>query len=426
MGIDSNIALGVKPIQIENPMNALAQMMQIKSAQQADQLNGMKMDEYSRGVESQNRLRQLMGGFGADHSSNQQKLLQGGYLKEAQDYGKNQADIAKAQADIGKTQSETQYKNVEMAHKRIDLMGQVFGYVRSNPSADSAMQATDYLVQNGVMTAEQAAATKAKIAADPSPATIAALATQAYQSALSAKDQLPKLGDFNAGGSQQFTSTDPLTGKITMTAQQPITESANNIANNQRIASEGRLNRGQQLTIAEMTDQRARELNATTKDNKPLTEGQSKSALFGSRMATANKIFDTLEASGTTTSTPGINSGYGIGNVVSALSSADQQQLMQAKRDFLNAILRRESGAVIGESEFTSGEKQYFPQVGDTKQVIAQKKANREASMRGVLVDVPEGRRAEIVREISGGTPSGMPDMSAIDAEIARRPKGGK
>jgi hypothetical protein len=165
-------------------------------------------------------------------------------------------------------------------------------------------------------------------------------------------------------------------------------------------------------------DARARDLNQITADNKPLTEGQSKSALFGSRMQMANTIFDTLEKAGTTTSTPGMNSGYGVGNVISALSSADQQQLMQAKRDFLNAVLRRESGAVINESEFVNGEKQYFPQIGDTKQVITQKRANREAAMRGVLVDVPERRRAEIVREITGASSGAATPSLASPANI--------
>lgn len=450
MGIDASIAMGVKPVQIEDPMNALAKMMQIKDAQQASQLNTLKMDEYQRGVTNQNALRQLMSGFGDDPAANQSKLLKGGFLKESQDYGKSQADMLKSAADAKKTTAETQFKQVETAHKRIDAMGQVFGYVKDNPSAEAALQATDYLVTQGIMTPEQAAQTKARIEADPTPNTIRALATQAYQSALSAKDQLPKLQTFNAGDRQVNQSVNPITGVATETGSTVIGQSADN------KASQATQMRGQN-----MVDSRAREANSLTREananvydpergvlvnkatglarpaatmdgkplgakDKPLTEGQAKSALFGSRMAMANKIFDTLEQSGVTTSFPGMNSGYGVGSVVSAFSSADQQQLMQAKRDFLNAILRRESGAVIGESEFASGEKQYFPQIGDDKKTIAQKKANREAAMRGVLVDVPEGRRAEVLSEISGGTPAGVPDMSAIDAEIARRQKGGK
>jgi len=34
----------------------------------------------------------------------------------------------------------------------------------------------------------------------------------------------------------------------------------------------------------------------------------------------------------------------------------------QAKKNFVNAVLRLESGAVISPSEFTNADKQYFPQ----------------------------------------------------------------
>ncbi len=33
MTIDSNIALGVKPVEVQNPLNAMAQVMQIQGAQ---------------------------------------------------------------------------------------------------------------------------------------------------------------------------------------------------------------------------------------------------------------------------------------------------------------------------------------------------------------------------------------------------------
>ena len=417
MGIDANIALGVKPMQIDNPMNALAQMMQIKDAQQQSQLNGMKMDEYSRGVESQNRMRQLMGGFDDDHAGNQRKLLQGGYLKEAQDYGKNQSDIAKTGADAGKVKMET-------VAKRLDVMGQAYGHILKNPTLDAAGAVFDYLGKNGLFTPEEVAQHKQEAAANPGA--IGQMADVAFRSALAAKEQLPKSQTVNAGDRQVNQSVDPVTGRVTEMGSTPILQSA-----------DSRASQATQIRGQNMTDARSRDANALTKeanqnvydpergvlvnkatglarpaatmDGKPLaakekalTEGQAKSALFGSRMMMANKIFDTLETAGTTKSVPGINSGYGIGGVVNALASTDQQQLMQAKRDFLNAVLRRESGAVIGESEFAGGDKQYFPQIGDDKKTISQKKANREAAMRGVLIDVPDGRKSEILREITG------------------------
>jgi hypothetical protein len=53
----------------------------------------------------------------------------------------------------------------------------------------------------------------------------------------------------------------------------------------------------------------------------------------------------------------------------------------QAERNFVNALLRKESGAAIGKEEFNSAEIQYFPRAGDTPEVIAQKKANRERAI---------------------------------------------
>ena len=54
------------------------------------------------------------------------------------------------------------------------------------------------------------------------------------------------------------------------------------------------------------------------------------------------------------------------------------KQIEQAQRDFINAVLRRESAAVIGEPEFENARLQYFPQPGDTPEVVKQKQKNRE------------------------------------------------
>jgi hypothetical protein len=61
--------------------------------------------------------------------------------------------------------------------------------------------------------------------------------------------------------------------------------------------------------------------------------------------------------------------------------SNDQQKYTQAKADFINAQLRRESGAAIGRDEFVNADKQYFPVPGDKPEVIRQKAANRRAAI---------------------------------------------
>lgn len=59
------------------------------------------------------------------------------------------------------------------------------------------------------------------------------------------------------------------------------------------------------------------------------------------------------------------------------LHSAEYRQYDQAKRNFINAQLRRESGAVISPEEFASANKQYFPMPGDDAETIKQKAQNR-------------------------------------------------
>ena len=50
----------------------------------------------------------------------------------------------------------------------------------------------------------------------------------------------------------------------------------------------------------------------------------------------------------------------------------------QAQRNFVNAVLRKESGAQISNTEFESAAKQYFVQPWDTDKVIEQKRRNRQ------------------------------------------------
>ena len=63
------------------------------------------------------------------------------------------------------------------------------------------------------------------------------------------------------------------------------------------------------------------------------------------------------------------------------LQSDQAQRYDQAQRNFVNAVMRPESGAAISESEFDNARKQYFPQPGDSANVVMQKEANRAAKL---------------------------------------------
>ncbi len=121
-----------------------------------------------------------------------------------------------------------------------------------------------------------------------------------------------------------------------------------------------------------------------------LTELQGKAQLFGSRAAEADRIISDLEgkyspaAINAKMSAEGV---WGIGGALGMLGnqmlSDEAQKAEQAQRDFVNAVLRQESGAVISEQEFSNARKQYFPQPGDSKAVLEQKARNRKTAIDG-------------------------------------------
>jgi hypothetical protein len=143
-------------------------------------------------------------------------------------------------------------------------------------------------------------------------------------------------------------------------------------------------------------------------EGKPLTEGQAKAVAFASRMESADKVMAELSRKGVLTTIPGGMGNNVAGSAITAMSPAEQQQLMQAKRNFINAVLRRESGAVISADEFANAERQYFPQIGDSRPVIEQKARERRVAIEGMRADVPAARQGEVDR-ISGGKDTSDP-----------------
>jgi hypothetical protein len=162
---------------------------------------------------------------------------------------------------------------------------------------------------------------------------------------------------------------------------------------------------------------------------KPLNESQSNATAFGMRMAEANKLLLNLEGKGVTNTglirqaiggTVGITPFVGekLQSAVKASMnplpgvlggpSSGQQEYDQAKQNFITAVLRKESGAVIGRDEFNTEDEKYFPQAGDTDRVLKQKQNARELAIKAISVQAGPG-----ARNITGGVPSGNDGVSA-------------
>jgi hypothetical protein len=111
------------------------------------------------------------------------------------------------------------------------------------------------------------------------------------------------------------------------------------------------------------------------KRDQPATQDQSNLALYANRVEQADPILKTLE--GSITKMNPLSFAAQLKADHPSLQSAEIQQYNQAARNFINAVLRRESGAAIAESEFANARGQYLPVPGDSPQVLAQKAENR-------------------------------------------------
>jgi hypothetical protein len=410
-----NIGRGVTPLKSQS---------EIQDEQMQREVNSLKLNQLRQGIQDEQATRDIARNTAPDGLAD--AFYKGGYVKQGQEAQKFQTEQQKAQREAMKAKVEQQLQQFQVA-------GQIMNGVVDQATWDRARQQTAQ-----VFGPEAAAQLPEQY--DP------ALIEQKRAQAMTVKDQLEQ--KYKA---MQFTTP---TANARLQAQ---TSSANNAA----TIANSREN-------AQMTDARSREANRLRAEanrsgrvpsgyreaadgslefipggpadpaskaggGKPLTEGQSKALLFGTRMKEANEILEDLAAGPdgvdrpsvlkrAADAVPGLIGGGALRTGANALQSEKQQQVEQAQRDFLNAVLRRESGAVIGESEFESGKKQYFPAIGDEPAVIAQKKRNREVAMRGILEEVPEGEAR--VAKVRGPKANAGPIKITNADEYAKVPSG--
>lgn len=160
MALDANIAMGVRPAQIENPMNQMAQMMQLRQAQQ--------------GFEEQNALKQA--------------LAQGADINDKATFNRIAGINPRLAMELRSKEIETQQKQTEIGLKRADYLGAAYGTLVKNPTLDTARSIFDNAISMGVFTPQQAAQLFAKL--EKNPGQIATLAQQGVDAAISAKEKM--------------------------------------------------------------------------------------------------------------------------------------------------------------------------------------------------------------------------------------------
>ena len=162
-----------------------------------------------------------------------------------------------------------------------------------------------------------------------------------------------------------------------------------------------------------------------------LNESQGNATAFGLRMKESNAILERLAKEGVlrganVESTPFV--GGAAGKVLpSALggTSAEQQQVNQAKSNFITAVLRKESGAVISDSEFEREDNKYFPQLNDKPKVIQQKANARRLAIEAMKFQAGPGAK-EIDKYVPNVNIETLPPNLSEPPPGAVRPRGSR
>lgn len=414
MAIDPSIISGLKPVQIESPINRLAQMLQLQGAQQQNQLSQAKLDEHQRGLETEERRRNILSGFLPGMSTEDQvaALTKGGLLGDARTVAESGAKVARDQREAEKAQREAEKFDYETKMQKIKRGAQILGTARDQATYDAARESA---LAEGLDVS--------RMPAQYDPAFVKAKMTDV----LTVQEQLEQ------EWKQKGYSLDV----------EKVTESKRHNRATESTASG-------QLAVAQQRESRERgELGPTgamggkapagyrwtangdleaipggPAGNKAQTsEGERKAATLLQRLESSEEQLSTVLKKNPDVATPGVwaNGLRSIGADALAntiATSSDRQRVEAAQLDLLDAALTLGTGAAYTREQLQSYKQSYFPQIGDSAATIKDK----EARLKNVIsaARIAAGRAAEQVKPSANS--GAAPPQGAIDM-LKKNPK---
>jgi hypothetical protein len=438
MPLDPSIILGARPPQIDfaqlSPINAMTNVMKFKQADQESQLNALKMAEYERTRTEEEGSRNYLAKTDLSTPEGRAGLRQFGKTGLAYEKSLSEAETAAL------NRKETQFK---IQKARQDFVAQAQRDTSQNPSDANITAYKEDLMNNPLFSDDekkQFIANADRLLALP----IAERKTVMSSRGASASELKPTLTSQSLGGTARVISTPAFGGtatvvpgsaaRVTATVADTLArekfnfekanpgyelkeaEDGSIVGVNKRTLQAFPVTLGGATTPAVAGGAPATAPTALKGKGTALTESQGNATAYGMRMLESDKLLKDLEKSGTTSGGrikaavqgtltslvpfQGENLAEGAGNVMNVLPSVlggpseSQQMYEQAKKNFITAVLRKESGAAIGASEFATEEKKYFPQAGESEKVIAQKQRARELAIQAMKIQAGPGAKS--------------------------------
>jgi len=155
MPIDPSIALSVKPMHLDDPLEKQAKI-------QAMQLNGIQVAQAQREQQYQTTLADLYrSNTSQDGTVNNQGVIQGmaqsGLGAKIPGYQQQLAATQKAQADLGKTNVETDASKFKLQKDRLDATNGMLASMLAKPNVthDDVIQGIQSIVQRGLASPDE-------------------------------------------------------------------------------------------------------------------------------------------------------------------------------------------------------------------------------------------------------------------------------
>jgi len=419
MAVDPSIILGIKQFQAPDPIEQYTRGIGLQQLLGQQDVQQMQMQQARQSLDDENATRDAYRQSGGDSARLRALLTERGQYKPLQALDKMELDRREKESTIGKNTAQTGASNAAtqaaLAKQGRDMI------------ATATPENYPSIVMQGKILGQQWANN-----APPE------FSPEWQRSNLTNADtwlaqNTPKYERVDLGGTVQVIDVNPNTNPAIKGTALDKTATPDALMTDTRARSEGAANRGLQISIANMVDARARQqmalggrqfdsergmiVNRQTGEATPVTSGgqpiqttpkltetEGKAAGMLQRAMRANDILNTLEDAGETNRgliKQGVERvpfiGGGLAMSVNASPeflggpSSNQQKVEQARRDFVNAALRVESGAAISQSEFENAERQYFPMPGDSPEVIRQKRQSRQSELDALRIQGGKG-----------------------------------
>ncbi len=161
--INSNIAMGVAPVQLTDPMTLYAKGLQVQTNAQQNQLQQMQLEKGQLDFQHEKTLADLYRkAINPDGSINREKVLQGaantGLGARIPALQKSFLEADKAGADLGKVKTDTAKTQIEILHQGLQLTDQSINSLLQDPQVNEnkVMAEMGRLVSSGAFNAQAA------------------------------------------------------------------------------------------------------------------------------------------------------------------------------------------------------------------------------------------------------------------------------